>query len=189
MSSYSYYSAIPQRTDNPSTSQGQMLTNFGSINSIVGVDHVTFGSASNTDGYHKRVSIPAAGNQTVPTNALALIDTALQSRGNYNTLLLPFFTAGALSFPMIPNITPNTQGYFLQIGQLIIYFGTAVLSSPATTYVVDFTILNYQGIVPSVQAITSGNGVVASVASVSKTQVTFKVNSTNVTLYWFAIGY
>jgi hypothetical protein len=59
--SFSYNSAVPQAGDNPAVSQGQMLTNFGSISSIIAVDHVGFNAAKG--GYHNQVNFV---NQSVP---------------------------------------------------------------------------------------------------------------------------
>lgn len=144
MSSLTYYSNIPQATDNPSNSQPQILQNFTAINQWTGVDHVAFGSAGSQDGYHNRVSFPAAGNQTIPANAKALIDTAQQASGNYNGYLLPFYTAtnGAtpISVPMIPNITSQAQGYYAFNGQMLTYFGSDHILVNTNTFTLTFTV-------------------------------------------------
>ena len=52
----SYVSGIPQGTDDPKISQGQLLSNFGKINSDYMQDHVALTSSSNS-GFHKKVTL------------------------------------------------------------------------------------------------------------------------------------
>lgn len=54
MPSFPYNNLIPQPTDQLSVSQGQILTNFGSIKSLVDIDHVDF--ANNDAGKHNKSS-------------------------------------------------------------------------------------------------------------------------------------
>jgi len=49
---------IPQASDDPSVSQGQILTNFTQLNNIFGTDHITYDAASD-NGEHKQISLNA----------------------------------------------------------------------------------------------------------------------------------
>lgn len=51
-----YNGNIPQATDIPAQSQSQILTNFGSIQAIIDVNHADFGMA--TAGQHNYVQMP-----------------------------------------------------------------------------------------------------------------------------------
>lgn len=51
-----YNPNIPQPTDLPSQSQGQLLLNFGAISALIDVDHVDFAAAG--AGKHKKVTLP-----------------------------------------------------------------------------------------------------------------------------------
>lgn len=51
-----YTSAIPQPTDNPSSSQDQILQNFQSISTLVAVNHVQFNDGD--EGKHKFLQMP-----------------------------------------------------------------------------------------------------------------------------------
>lgn len=51
-----FYANIPQSTDRPSQSQGQILSNFGTLNTIFGIDHITFTEAENR-GYHNQLTM------------------------------------------------------------------------------------------------------------------------------------
>jgi hypothetical protein len=68
MTTFAYYANIPNAPDNPSFDQPLMQTNSGSINSIIGIDHLTFGQAQGggpnvSDGQHKQVTF---ANKFVP---------------------------------------------------------------------------------------------------------------------------
>lgn len=55
--SFPYNNNIPQPSDIPSQSQAQFLTNFGSIDAILAVDHVSFGNT--TGGQHEQITFNA----------------------------------------------------------------------------------------------------------------------------------
>ena len=50
----SYHPNIPQATDNPTVSQGQLLDNFGTLNTDFAINHVAFTAGGNA-GFHKLV--------------------------------------------------------------------------------------------------------------------------------------
>lgn len=56
-----YNPLIPQPTDDMSDSQGDLLTNFGQLNTVYSEDHVAF-DASADKGKHKKVSFVSQGN-------------------------------------------------------------------------------------------------------------------------------
>ncbi len=55
----SYFPAIPAPTDRPSISQGQMLSNFGTLNTVFGIDHVNYtsGTAAIPSGWHLQTTL------------------------------------------------------------------------------------------------------------------------------------
>jgi len=55
-----YNPNIPQGTDNISTSQGQLLNNFGQLDTIFANDHYTWDDITTANrGYHKQVFFPS----------------------------------------------------------------------------------------------------------------------------------
>lgn len=53
-----YNPNIPQASDDPSDSQGQILTNFGQLNTLFDKDHVAYNDATSADrGQHRKVSL------------------------------------------------------------------------------------------------------------------------------------
>lgn len=67
MPSFTYTRDIPFSTNNPSNDQPIMQTNTNSIDSLIAVDHYSFGSAGNLDGFHKQVTLPISS--VIPTIA------------------------------------------------------------------------------------------------------------------------
>ena len=67
-----YNAGIPQPTDNLSTSQSQMLTNFGVLNTLYSNDHYPWTDATNV-GKHKQVTlnnVAAPGAQINPASII-----------------------------------------------------------------------------------------------------------------------
>jgi len=80
MSTYSYNASIPQATDNPSVSQGQILTNMSSISGLISEDHIGFNTANG--GLHEQVTLPA---NNVPGAQSGLASTIYSNPGVANT--------------------------------------------------------------------------------------------------------
>lgn len=67
-----YNPSIPQPTDLISTSQGQILANFGQLNSQFSTDHVAFNTGSgNGDGTHKKITFDNAPAAPTPTGTIS----------------------------------------------------------------------------------------------------------------------
>lgn len=123
MTTFNYYPTIPNPPDNPSFDVTLMQTNSGSINSIIGVDHLTFKQAQGggpgvSDGQHKQVtfanknvpggtptdplSILYTNNGSASTNAelffinnsATLLVSAVKAFGVFTTSLSPVTTFG-----------------------------------------------------------------------------------------------
>ena len=56
-----FTSDIPKATDRISDSQAPIKDNFGSIDTVVSINHVPFDDASGDQGKHKHVSLPVQG--------------------------------------------------------------------------------------------------------------------------------
>lgn len=54
-----YYVGIPALTDRPSQSAVQFASNFTTLNTIFGIDHITFNAAQNR-GWHLQVTLPVS---------------------------------------------------------------------------------------------------------------------------------
>lgn len=94
--SISYNTNIPLATDTISQSQGQLYTNFNSINSIWNVDHYNF--SSTYAGKHSQITIPANGTLASMSGLQSGIVTAAGSADNTTSQL--FFKNAQSTFPL-----------------------------------------------------------------------------------------
>ena len=100
MTTFNYYPTIPNPPDNPSFDVTLMQTNSGSINSIINVDHITFGKAQGgttgqSDGQHKQVTFFSKTTQGTPTDPLSIMYTA---NGGENTNAEVFYVNNSATF-------------------------------------------------------------------------------------------
>lgn len=72
-----YYPSIPASTDNPSNSQGQIQTNFGTINTAFSVNHTPLTNSTN-QGLHTFVGMPFLSSPptTVPGEGAVYTESA-----------------------------------------------------------------------------------------------------------------
>jgi len=146
--SYSYNPNIPQSSDNPADSQGQILTNFASIYSILTSDHFTFGSLTATDGQHQQVTLPVplAGDPSTPSGAAAELYTkAISGIGQ----LFFINSSGVLPLTGIPLVTttPSASGYGLSTPWgIVLNWGTIGVGSGGST---SPTALTFQVVFPT----------------------------------------
>jgi len=63
-----YNPNIPQPNDLLSTSQGNILNNFGALNSVYGVDHYAYDDTSQNATFHKKVTTPPLNAHPDATN-------------------------------------------------------------------------------------------------------------------------
>lgn len=75
-----YNPNIPQPNDNLSTSQGQLLNNFGQLNTIFAFDHYTWNDATTgSRGFHKKVTFPVPITIAAPTGTSSVFYSKLVS--------------------------------------------------------------------------------------------------------------
>lgn len=69
-----YNPNIPQSSDNLSTSQAQILNNFGKLDSIFDVNHVKYSDATTANqGKHRKIDFPATTTVISPTGTACVI--------------------------------------------------------------------------------------------------------------------
>jgi hypothetical protein len=103
-----YLPGIPLGTDNLSTSQAQMLTNFGELNTQFGIDHTPFNNSGvNGNGFHKKVTLPNQSNGSVPVTTAGFGDAfawqnADDASLNENTFPYWNHDTGTVNYSMAP---------------------------------------------------------------------------------------
>lgn len=96
-----YNASIPQGSDFLSTSQGQILDNFGQLNTQFAIDHTAFNTGSgNGNGFHKKVTLP---DQTgsIPSSAA---DQVVVYGKTDSSISAPYYKRDGLAtvFPLSP---------------------------------------------------------------------------------------
>jgi hypothetical protein len=117
MTTYTYITNIPISSNKPSVDQPNMQTNTNSINSIIGTDHLTFGTATGTqiDGMHKVIrQVTGAGTQ----NLIRSGEGAIYTNTPTNIATINQVIAGQYT-PDTTGGTADTQLFNLTAGNII----------------------------------------------------------------------
>lgn len=120
---YTYTSDIPLATNKPSVDQPNMKINTNSIKSIIGTDHLTFGTAtgSQIDGYHKVIHF---ANQ--PGDPAAIIGTGQEYTKTITGDQQLFYRSGSGTITQLTSsIVPSAGfiGYTYLPGGIIMQWG------------------------------------------------------------------
>jgi len=146
----SFNAAIPQSSEDPSVSQGQLLTNFGQLNTIFGNNHITFNAGAD-NGKHTFCQFPEQGagpvtavdEGAVYTKQSAAGSTELYFRRESNGTELPLtglpvttvvaggYTVNAITTPW--GITINWGSGALVAGTMAVTWAIAYTNTPAIT--------------------------------------------------------
>lgn len=199
-----YYSNIPQGTDDPSQSQPLLLANFGGVDTLIDINHASFASAdagkhtlltltnqatpSNppTDQLNIYNKVPAGGTDkvTLATQELFLQRNAANSQ-------YPF-TASSTQFTYLPS------GILIKWGSANVNGFNQTITFPTGAGIPVFTAAPYSINLTVRSATNDAAGVNrnATLASTASTATDFKVNAFQVsdrtaaavTVFWVAIG-
>ena len=166
-----YYDAIPQSTDDPSDSQSQLLTNFGTLNTVFANDHVNYTTtpAQGLQGQHQFVTfnnVTTNPSLTYPTGRM--YTKTFGSGTAYPELYFNAPTSTAVQFyPLIPSIkaivtfqsTGVVGAQTLITTNTLNYNVASVTAAGSVTFTVTFTTpLTYATYYPHVSTTGSGNG-------------------------------
>jgi hypothetical protein len=180
MAASDYNSLIPQATDQPSTSQNQLLLNFGAIMDLIDVDHVDFAAAN--AGKHKQVTFPVLGIQPTfvggDVGLFSFLSTVTANNElnftNFNGITRPI-TASLLSTDDTPN--NDVPGWFYLPCGMLVKFGSSVATGsttvpfPVAGNIPVFAQVMWAAAMPRATGITDPNTMV-SISSFSATGVT-----------------
>lgn len=204
---FTYQSNIPAATDTLATSQGDIQTNFASIESLIDVDHVDFNDAN--AGMHNQITLPLNDNSPIapvfssPNIGLYNLVPAAAPLTNINELFINKYvnglvqkqipmTASTLSTNAVP--AAFSTGYTYLPSGIIMKWGQFPFNqNPATTIVFDATVPFTQILSLQLTPNVAGGAVVASVSVkttlVNATGFTAITNATAGFISYLAIGY
>jgi hypothetical protein len=122
------YFNTPIAANNPASDQPNMQTNFGSIKSLIDIDHQDFNVA--TAGQHTQVTFPITRVDPAITGAVGMAYTK-DIAG-----VAQFFFANSLGTTQLTGITSSlvANGYYTFAGGLILKWGTATSSKTGTAF-------------------------------------------------------
>lgn len=193
---------IPQPTDNLSTSQGQILTNFTTLNTIFNIDHYAFNDSITANrGLHRKIDFPATTTVSAPTGSASVFysksvsgvsspyfDNAAGTSVLWRSSGLTGLTTETLGNPGALNL-PN--GFQMKWGQ-------GSFSGTATTAPISYS-ANFPTSTDSVQVTRAGGNTGANPEDIflttlaSSSGFTAKRSSvapsSGLNFYWFAIGH
>ena len=99
---------IPNANDLISNSQGQLLTNFGQLNTVFGVDHVTYSPSVATSGMHQFLTISTISVDPVLTFQQGRVYTkSFGTAANRNTEL--YFAEKRETNPTLVTLLPTIK--------------------------------------------------------------------------------
>ena len=132
MTAYSYNNGVPSANNDPSVDQPNMLINTQSINSLLGIDHVSFNAAGG--GRHNQVTFAGNNPATLPATPPVLFVNNQDGNGNNlpGGLAQLFYYSGTDAQSQL-QYTNSGAGYgsVLLPGGLILKFGLQGGVSPA----------------------------------------------------------
>jgi hypothetical protein len=158
--------SIPQPSDPQDVSQGDLLANNQSLQYVYGIDHWPLFPSSANDGFHEQVTLPTFPNSigalpaqpSAITPSLRLFSQIVASVPT----LFGISSASATPFP-IGAISVNANPGALQLGNIIINFGSITVNAGGGTGTGTVTYAQAFGSVPYSIVVTpmSGGGVAA----------------------------
>lgn len=210
MPSFTYTTNIPDENNNPSTDQPNMKVNTNSINSIIGVDHYSFGTGN--DGYHNAAHFVARSDPAVvpSTNILYSKSYTPDTTGGTADIQLFSETAGGTIAQLTGLLTTNTatSDGWAWVGGILIQWGFVSVTVASQSGTVTFKD-RIPGAIPFPNSIFSVNATLfvddglssallqtssIAVSAANKTRFKYKfavpntvVSSSN-GFYWTAIG-
>jgi len=186
-----YNPAIPAAADDPSVSQGQMLTNFAQANTLFGVNHVNFDSslpagvgAGNAGKHYAVTIIDQAAAPVTAANECALYSLAT---GGDSTLWFSKESAGTAIQMTGPDPVIASPGQTFLPGGIILKWGTAVVNTGGTA--VGFAVAfpnNCWNVQVTPESTQSRGAAIA--AGVGVGGFTAYAENNGTTMHWVAIG-
>ena len=192
----SYNASIPQPNDLLSDSQGQILQNFGALNTVYGTNHFPFDNNMISQiGKHKFVQMPVTTTPVTLANEGTLYSKAVTG----GTAL--FFTRDVtsdvqLTSPVFTAPVAATNGYTFIPGGLILQWGTVTPITSTGTVLFSAANIAFPNNCFNVQCTLSpatpptGNAQTLSIYSISSNSFIYNYSGGSAynRFYWWAIG-
>ena len=186
MPTFSYVDQTPVASQPPSTSPGAFVTNFTSIDDLIGVDHVSFNEVNG--GTHTQVTIPTplATDPSLTSPSGEIYTKAV------STLTQLFFANATTVTQLTGNATSiAANGYITIPGGLIIQWGHGTASNASGGTLNNFPITFPHAVFAVVATVYNSGSTVRSISEVGTASTSgfyaLSPNSSN-SIYYIAIG-
>jgi hypothetical protein len=188
MTTFEYNNTVPATNDRPAADQPLMLQNTQSINSIINVDHYSFGQGPSTnDGIHKQATMLAGSAPSLPAGNYGAYFSNLVSANAW-----PAWTNSAGTFNLMQAApVASANGYIYLPGSILMQWGDF---NPNSSTSVSFNIA-FPNNVWNIQLTGSAsnnssfrNGVSTGTVTLSGFTWQGTVDSHWTPIYWLAIG-
>lgn len=199
----SYYPNIPAASDDPSVSQGEIQTNFATINTAFALNHVPLGTGAGSAGKHNFVEMPVQSSAPTTINGEGTLYT--KSVTDHATTSSQLFyqpdtsTPSAYVYQLTRTIAPGSQttfatnpGWSFLPGGMLIQWGTNTCASGTTiSFPVTFSTACYSVQMTVAQNTTNRHFAYArstSTTGFTTTQLDSGGSGETNTFSWIAIG-
>lgn len=195
---YTYTTNIPLSTNTPAQDQPNMQTNTNSINSIVGTDHLTFGTATGslTDGMHTVIHLADNGGSTPSkVNGSGILwNNTVTFNGNTDEAL--FFrgnTGGSANITQITapfGFSASSNGFVFIPGGILMQWGTGSFGGHNFANIT-FSVSPFPSNVYSIVLTGTSANNTYFIGAFDKNGFTANViggNNSNGSFFWIAVG-
>lgn len=184
-----YNSNIPQANDQLSVSQGQILGNFGQINTWVNVDHT--GLNAGNLGQHNKVTFPLQAGAPAFAGSDGLFSLLYGGTGAVGELWLNHrngnqYPISASILSTSPALASNSNGWAYGSSGTVLVWGRSNVA-------IGNTVINIAAVFPTLAAafnvVISADTTASTLTVITLTNAALTVSSTAVSICrWFVIG-
>lgn len=186
-----FNASIPQAGDNPTISQGQLLTNFSVLNTDFSVNHQPFTSGNNP-GLHTQIQFPA----DIADPSLTAPQSSLYIKTSGSTHELFYQNNNSTSYPALVQLTglpivtstPGATGYgFQSPWGLIFNFGTVPSNNATLPITFQVPFINSPPIILTAMLTLQSLALFPTnyISNITQTQMTYTANAN---AYFLVIG-
>lgn len=179
-----YYPNIPLATDLPSVSQGQMLTNFATLDAVFGVDHGAFSADSDVQGRHNQVTFAGIQSPSTPSS------TSQSILFTQTNTVVGLATLPANIPQLVWKSKNNSVDYTRHVGAILAWgiwqggasfytFGCSIAYGGAGTYNISFTSALQNSSVTYAVIATSTKNISSTCCVSGKTNAGFTISTYN----------
>lgn len=180
-----YFPNIPQAGDNPSDTQPQLLSNFQALDAAIDRNHKSLSDTANS-GRHEVVEMEEQSSDPTPVATYG----SLYVKDDGGTQNLYMIDDASTIHQFTNAFTAATSGELTIPGGLVLKWGFegVVTNGQTITYPTPFSSATYNVQISSTRGDAQNRIIHVNAASVSAASFAVQTDSSNLGMYWLAIG-